>query len=118
MPLIEIVALRQPEAVDIDGVTRRINEAVAAAIPCRPEAVWTTWRTIDGSYAVGGRVAAVQPTASHPPIVHVYLRRTPEETARAVDAIERVLAAALSLDPDNVFVTVQPVQALVEPRDP
>ena len=109
MPLIEIVALPQPDGVDIKAVTTALNRGVADAIPCRLDAVWTTWRTIEGAYAVGDVVAAEQQQVTHAPIVHVYLQRTPEETDRAVEAIERVLAAELGLADGNVFVTVQPV---------
>ena len=110
MPLIEIVALPQPDGIDLQAVARELNSAVAGAIPCRLDAVWTTWRTVDGTYVVGDASASVQPTASHAPIVHVYLHRSAAETARAVEAIERVLPAALGLAPGNVFVTVQPVE--------
>ena len=110
MPLIEILALPQPDGVDVEAVTRALNQAVATAIPCRLEAVWTTWRVIDGAYVVGDAVAGLQPAGTHAPIVHIYLRRTPEEVERAVAAIERLLASELALDEGNVFVTVQPVE--------
>ena len=117
MPLIEILALPHPDGVDVKAVTTELNKAVAAAIPCRLDAVWTTWRTIDATYVVGDVAADVQPTATHPPIVHVYLRRSSEETDRAIDAIERILATALSLAPGNVFVTVQPVAMIDAPAE-
>jgi hypothetical protein len=113
MPLIEIDALEQPSTVDLERVTRELNRAVAAAIPCRLDAVWTVWRTVAGPYVRGEETARVQPADTHAPIAHVYLHRTAVETARAVEAIERVLERELSLAPGNVFVTVQPVE-LVE----
>jgi hypothetical protein len=109
MPLIEILALPQPPDVDVPAVTRALAREVAAAIPCRVEAVWTVWRTIDGVYAQGESIERAQPGTTHGPIVHVYLHRSIEETERAVTAIERNLSAALGLAPGNVFVTVQPV---------
>ena len=56
--------------------------------------------------------ASVDP---HAPIVHVYVHRTPEEVARVVDVVQRLLARELALEPGNVFVTVQPVE-LLEPH--
>ena len=110
MPLIEVCALPQDAPVDIGSVLRTLNEAVAAAVPCRPEAVWTTWRTLD-RYAVGADVATRQPRETHAPIVHVYLNRPPDAVERACAVIEDVLARELRLAPGNVFVTVQPVFA-------
>jgi hypothetical protein len=114
MPLVEIDALPQPPSIDPSVLVRELNGAIAEAIPCAIDAVWTVWRTVSGPYAVGDRVAFEQVPDSHAVIAHVYIRRTPEQTARVVDAIERVLTRELSLAPGNVFVTVQPVE-LVEP---
>src|SRR5919112_3551611 len=111
MPLIEIDALEQRPGIDTTKVVRELNRAVAEAIPCRLDAVWTVWRTVSGPYARGDEVAFEQPTDSHAPVAHVYLRRTPEETARVVETIQRVLTRELSLAAGNVFVTVQPVEA-------
>jgi phenylpyruvate tautomerase PptA (4-oxalocrotonate tautomerase family) len=110
MPLIEIDALPQPAEVDPAAVTRELNQAISTALGCRLEAVWTVWRTITGPYARGADVSLEQHRDTHGPIVHVYHHRTPEEVARVVETIERVLAHALSLGPGNVFVTVQPVE--------
>jgi hypothetical protein len=112
VPLIEIHALPPTREVDVAGILRAVSSEVAAAIPCRLEAVWTTWRTLDGGYAVGKDVAAVQPEADHPPIVHVYANRPRDAIERARDAIESVLCRELSLAEGNVFVTVQPVFAI------
>src|SRR5262245_59112245 len=108
MPLIEIQLLA---GVDVDraALSRAISAAVAEAIPCRPEAVWSTWRTIDGPFVRGDEASTVETAASFGPIVHVYHHRTPEQVARAVDAIETVLARELSIERDQVFVTTQPV---------
>lgn len=109
MPLIEILALPQPPEVDVAGAMRALAREVAGAIPCRVEAVWTTWRTIDGAYAQGEAIEHEQPRTTHGPIVHVYLHRSVEETERAVSAIERILSKELAIESGNVFVTVQPV---------
>ena len=114
MPLIEIVALPQAETVNLSSVVQRLNRAVAEAIPCRVNAVWTIWRTVTGPYGHGEDIAFEQRAETHPPIAHVYLRRTAEETSRVVETIERVLAGELGVSPGNVFVTVQSVEH-VEP---
>ena len=114
MPLIEIDALPQPPDVDTAEVTRELNRAVAAALGCRLDAVWTVWRTVSGPYTRGDDTSLEQRRDTHGPIVHVYHHRAPEEVARVVETIERILARELSLGPSNVFVTVQPV-AFVEP---
>jgi len=109
MPLIEVVALPQPEAVDIEQVLRRLTGAVADVLPARPEGVWATWTTA-AAYAVGPEVARRQPAQTHDPVVHVYHQRPPDAVERMCKAIEDVLCRELSLPPGNVFITVQPVQ--------
>jgi hypothetical protein len=108
MPLIEIQSLPNPH-VDGSSICRSINAAVATAIPCRIEGVWTTWRTIDGPIAMGGVVSTDDTAAAFGPIVHVYHHRSPDQVERAVDAIATVLARELSVDRDRIFVTTQPV---------
>ena len=108
MPLIEIHALPQPDGVDLAGISRMLNAAVAKALGCKLEAVWTVWRTIDGPYARGDTVSAQVPPAFGP-IVHLYHHRTSEQVERVAEVIETVLSRELSLDPGDVFVTSQPV---------
>jgi hypothetical protein len=107
VPLIEIQTLPRPE-IDHAAVSRRLNAAIAEALGCRLDAVWTTWRTID-SFARGDGVSTTHTGATFGPVVHVYHHRTPEQVDRVVDVIERVLASELSLGTDDVFVTTQPV---------
>lgn len=108
MPLIEINVLPRDD-IDRASISRAVSAAVAAAIPCRLEAVWTTWRTIDGPFARGDEVSTPQTTAAFGPIVHVYHHRAPDQVERAVEAIETVLADALTIERSQVFVTTQPV---------
>jgi hypothetical protein len=110
MPLIEIAALPLPVHIDTAALTVELNRAVADAIPCRLDAVWTVWRTVSGPYTRGDDARLEMGRETHGPVVHVYLRRTPEETQRAVETIDAVLTRVLSLAPGNVFVTVQPVE--------
>ena len=111
MPLIEICALPQPDQVDVPRVLEAVTAAVSEAIPCRREAVWVTWRPLDG-YAVGDTLAAAQSPDTHAPVVHLYANRPADAIERACSAIETVLVNELSLADGNVFVTVQPVYAL------
>lgn len=113
MPLIEIHLLRSERPAELDQVAARINAEVATALGARPDATWTTWRTIDG-HAVGPDVAHEQPAGSHPPIVHVYARRSTEQLEKLCDVVEAVLVEELGLEPGNVFITVQPVFAATE----
>jgi phenylpyruvate tautomerase PptA (4-oxalocrotonate tautomerase family) len=112
VPLLEIHCLPLEEGADVAAVLRRVTAAVADAIGARPEAVWATWSTIDGGYAVAGDVRDVQSGDSHAPIVHVRARRSAAEIDAICAAVERVLVADLGLAAGNVFVTVAPVQSL------
>jgi hypothetical protein len=113
VPLLEITALPSAGDVDVDEVLVAVNASVAAVVGCRPEAVWSTWRTLD-RYAVGSAVTDRQPHASHAPIVHLYVNRPPDVVERICDAVAEVLGERLSVAPENVFVTVQPVFAANE----
>ena len=111
MPLIRIVALPQREPVDEGRVLAAVNAAVAEALGAPPEAVWSTWQTLPpGGYAVGTDAPDAQPRWSHPPIAHVYARRTPEELERVVDAVASTLAAELDVEEAGVFVTTARVR--------
>lgn len=108
MPLIEIRALPHDD-IDRAVISRALAEAVAAAVPCRVEAVWTTWQTIDGPFTHGDVASSDESASRFGPIVHVYHHRTTEQVERVVEAIESVLARELKVDRDQVFVTTQPV---------
>jgi hypothetical protein len=105
-----LIEIRSLPRVDVDraAISRVLAAAVAATIPCRTEAVWITWQTIEGPFSRGDVVSS---DATNPfgPIVHVYHHRTPEQVERIVDGIEAVLARELQIDRDQVFVTTQPV---------
>jgi phenylpyruvate tautomerase PptA (4-oxalocrotonate tautomerase family) len=112
VPLIEILALPQARPVDERRLLTAVNRAVAEALRAQPEAVWSTWQTVSpGAYAVGDDASDVQPDATHPPIVHVHARRSPEELERVVDAVVSTLEAELGLDGAGVFVTTTTVRA-------
>ena len=100
--------MRREGETDVSRIVRALNRAVADAVPCRLEAVWTTWRWLDG-YAVGEDFADRLRPTSHGPVVHVYVRRPPDVVERVGNVVEQVLARELELNPGNVFVTAQPV---------
>ena len=108
MPLIQIAALRRDAETDVASIARALNAAVAETVPCRLEAVWTTWRWLDG-YAVGDEFADRLRPGTHGPVVHVYARRPPDALERVAEVVQQVLVRELELDPGNVFVTAQPV---------
>ena len=116
MPLIEIRLLPRGD-LDRAAISPALATAVAAAVPCRVEAVWITWQTIDGPMARGSEVSAAETANSFGPIVHVYHHRTPEQIERVVEAIETVLSRELNAARDQVFVTTQPV-AIDDPTVP
>ena len=107
MPLIEILSL-DTSGVDRAVVCRSVNAAVAEALGARPDAVWTTWRTIEVDVRGDGATRGLQATSG--PIVHVYHHRTAAQVAVVVEVIQAVLARELSIAPDGVFVTTQPVE--------
>ena len=110
MPLIEIHGLPPAAGVDPAGVTREVNLAVSQALHCRLDAVWTVWHTISGAYSKGGATVLGEPSATHGPIVHVYLKRSPTEAKLVADAITDALSRELKVAPDSIFVTLQPVE--------
>ena len=110
MPLIEIIALPQPEHVDPGAVLSAVNQAVGVALGRPSESAWSTWRTLEpGHYAVGEQVASEQPHVSHPPVVHIWAERPPEALRLVVDAVCTVLAEELGLDAVSIFVTTSRV---------
>jgi phenylpyruvate tautomerase PptA (4-oxalocrotonate tautomerase family) len=112
VPLIEIAA--SPTALgahERSDVLRAVNTAVPAALSAAPDAAWSIWRDVDEStYVIGGDDAPAY-EGPLPPVVHVYARRTPEEWALIVDAVERVLRELLDLDDTAVLITTQPFRA-------
>ena len=105
MPLIQIAALPQPRAVR-DRILDAVVQAAAQSLGRPAESIWATWQEIpEGGYSVGGVRPENQPAATHPPIVRVYGRRSPQELSAVAEAIERVFQDGLGLDP---FVIVEP----------
>jgi hypothetical protein len=115
MPLIEIHASAPPDGVGVADVLTSVNREVADALGCRPDAVWSTWRTLgDGEYLVGSAHASHPSGGSHVPLVHVWINRPPDAVERCVVAIESALRRSLSLDTDP-FVTTSLVSGTPPP---
>jgi phenylpyruvate tautomerase PptA (4-oxalocrotonate tautomerase family) len=94
MPLIAIRALPQRNGVDADAALREVTHAVATLIGGEPRGTWAT----------------VQPRATHPPIVT--LSAAPgRPQAELLRCVAETLARALELEPGNVWVRYDEVQA-------
>ena len=112
MPLIQITSLPQPPGVDCSAVLVAVNEAVGELLGRPADVAWSTWTTVaPGHYAVGADAADVQPSSSHPPIVHVYAERTAEVMEQVAERVAHMLEAQLGLPPGSAFVTTSRVNA-------
>lgn len=115
MPIVQIVALRQPAGVDVDGASRGVARAVGAVLGEDPSGTWVTWQTLaPGGYHEGDADApSEQPHATHPPIVRVlaFEGRTDELVGRILTVVAATVVAELGLAPGNVFVSWDEVRA-------
>ena len=114
MPVIEITALPQRDGTDVTGALTAVTRAVAGVLGEEPAGTWATWRTLDAAgYAEGDDAPATQPLSTHPPLVRVtaYEGRAPELVARLLEATAETLAAALGIEPGNVFVRYEEATA-------
>ena len=112
VPLIEITASRRAlGGRERSAVLRAVNTAIASALSAAPDVAWSIWRDVDdGGYVIGGDSATLR-EETLPPIVHVYARRTAEEFAAIVEAVEEVLRELLTLEGQPILVTTQPFRA-------
>jgi hypothetical protein len=109
VPLIEIHALAPPDGVAVEHVLAEVNREVAQALGCRPDAVWSTWRTLaGGEYLVGSEAEPAPPARTHVPLVHVWINRPADAVERCVAAIEGALGRTLGLAAEP-FVTTSRV---------
>jgi len=115
MPIVQVTALRQRVGVDIDVVSRAIVLAVSRELGGDTSGTWVTWQTLDpGGYREGGDAAPLeQPPATHPPIVRVnaFEGRAPDVVARVLSAVAGTVVRELGLEPGNVFVVWDELQA-------
>ena len=110
MPVVRIRALPQP-SVDLHAVSAAVATALAAELGEDPRGTWATWETLD-AYAEGDDAPAGQPRDTHPPLATVLARgRAPEVVQRMLRAVGDTLVRELGLEPGNVFVTYEEVDA-------
>jgi hypothetical protein len=114
VPIVEITALPQGEGVDVSVALTAVATELAAALGEEPRGTWATWRTLEpGGYAEATDAPAVQPRATHPPLVRViaYEGRPPEVVERMLVTVAESLARELRLEPGNVFVRFEEATA-------
>ena len=115
MPIVQVTALRQRVGVDLGVVSRAIVLAVSRELAEDPSGTWVTWQILEpGSYREGENDAPhEQPPATHPPIVRVnaFEGRAPDVVARVLSAVAGAVVRELGLEPGNVFVVWDELQA-------
>ena len=114
MPIIEVRALPQNPPADVPRVLGTLCEKVAEALSCEPDHVWATWETIpDGHYVEGTTDAATQPEGTHPPLVRALIYQGWDLGAvrSMLDAIATSLEESLGIEPGNVFIRLEEMQA-------
>ena len=107
VPVIEVTALPQADGVDVSATAAAVTRTVAGALGEEPRGTCVVWRTVDArGYSEGGDAPAVQPAATHPPLVEViaYEGRPADLIGRILVAVADTLAGELRLDAGNVFV--------------
>jgi hypothetical protein len=105
--VIQVRALPQQQGVDIGAAAVAVTVSVATELGEEPRGTWVAWQTIEpGGYTEGDEAPDFQPRATHPPLVEVvaFEGRPPELVERVLVAVAETLAAALRLEPGNVFV--------------
>jgi len=104
MPVVQIEALPQPEAVNLPLALREVRDAVASGLECRSDQVWVTWRTLD-AYLCHDETPDEQPRTTHDPILRIIASkgREPAQIAGTLTGASIVLAGALGLEPGCVF---------------
>jgi phenylpyruvate tautomerase PptA (4-oxalocrotonate tautomerase family) len=105
--VIRISALPQPGSVEPERALAAVTHALADLLGEQPSGSWATWAEIPpGRYAEGGDAPALQPAATHPPLVDVIAveGRPPEVVERMLTTVAEVLERELGLERGNVFV--------------
>jgi len=115
MPIVQVTALRQRVGVDLDAVSRAIAVAVSGELGEHASGTWVTWQTLaPGGYREGEDDAPLeQPQETHPPIVRVtaFEGRGADVVARVLSAVAGTVVRELGLEPGNVFVVWDELQA-------
>ena len=107
MPLVRISALPQPGGVEPERALAAVTHALADLLGEEPSGSWATWEEIQpGRYVEGGDAPALQPAATHPPLVEViaFEGRPADFVERVPTTVAAVLERELGLERGNVFV--------------
>jgi hypothetical protein len=108
MPVVRISGLPQAPGVGTGTVLRRLCLRLAEVDGVEPRHWWATWQPIAPDAFVEGDVQApaIQPSASHPPIVEIlaFVGRDAEVIEQLLTVTSEILADGLGMDAGNVFV--------------
>jgi phenylpyruvate tautomerase PptA (4-oxalocrotonate tautomerase family) len=107
MPVVRISALPQPGGLEPERALAAVTHALADLLGEEPTGTWATWDEIPpGRYVEGGDAPALQPAATHPPLVEViaFEGRPPDLVERVLTTVAEVLESELRLERGNVFV--------------
>ena len=109
MPVVRISGLPQAAVVDQGSVLARLCLRLAEVDDVEARHWWATWQPIAPDAYVEGDVPApaVQPGASHPPIVEIlaFAGRDAKLVERLLTLTSEILGNGLGMEPGNVFVT-------------
>ena len=107
MPVVRISALPQPRGADPERALAAVTHALADLLGEEPSGNWATWTEIPpGRYVEAADAPALQPPATHPPLVDViaFEGRPPDLVERMLTTVAEVLERELRLERGNVFV--------------
>jgi phenylpyruvate tautomerase PptA (4-oxalocrotonate tautomerase family) len=107
VPVVRISALPQPGGLEPERALAAVTQALAGLLGEEPSGSWATWEEIPpGRYAEGDDAPALQPPATHPPLVELiaFEGRPPEVVERMLTTVAEVLERELGLERGNVFV--------------
>ena len=109
MPVVRIEALPQGDAVELESVLAAVCRDVATFLGEEPRGIWATWHTLERYVEGTGTTPALQPRATHPPLVRLitFQGKKPEEVAGLLRCVAETLVRELALDPGNVFVAYE-----------
>ena len=109
MPVIEIVALRPVEELDVPTALGAVTTEVAAFLEEEPRGTWAIFHAIEpGHFAEGTDAPSSQPVQTHPAIVRVFANRPPDQAAGLLEAVGTAVVRAFGLREGNVFVRFEP----------